>query len=550
MSVAALEKAIKLTALAGVQMLRKSQMNLFDLKPTTHEETHQRVGHVRHLPSGATVQVAPTQAKVHVTDEHHHVAPQPSDVVETTQGGSAMEPHERHGISKEEFDRIASNIGNHQYHEHGTGMSRGEFKQKVRNNEFPELIQSHLAAEKEKQEAAARTLSDAQAIIAQMTPPAGYTLALEGNEILIRGPYDADLGTRLKRAGGYWDGLHQKNRKLFAVPVEKAKSLARIFGNNEKAKVAQADQKKLAEIKRWLGYVEEKAPTGYLYQKGIDTLKTLGIDQHPEFKVRLDTAINTAKLTGAKAEVNKWLGYIEENIGKYWYSNGETKAAAAIAMLEWMGGDGTPYRAKLDNLRTEYQAKAKEAEKHKPSERKPRDIFPLAAAPPIGKPLRSGGQVIVYESSGQAFKIDEDMPSMYGHKLLGHEGERAAYFYYRPADPEEIAALEAREQVSAKKKEMATKITSLSRHILQTGTRPEHLAKPEGETLLNTFNIYGGGEQWVIQPDKIWYIRNNGMDGDDWSQNNIGTGGAGAIGTYIPYDEETASLLREMASMK
>ena len=40
-------------------------------------------------------------------------------------------------------------------------------------------------------------------------------------------------------------------------------------------------------------------------------------------------------------------------------------------------------------------------------------------------------------------------------------------------------------------------------------------------------------------------IQNNGRDGDDWSINNIQTGGAGAIGTYISYDEETAQKIKE-----
>ena len=43
-------------------------------------------------------------------------------------------------------------------------------------------------------------------------------------------------------------------------------------------------------------------------------------------------------------------------------------------------------------------------------------------------------------------------------------------------------------------------------------------------------NIYGGGTQYVVTRAYIWQIQNNGMDGDDWSQNNIRTGGAGAIG--------------------
>lgn len=64
--------------------------------------------------------------------------------------------------------------------------------------------------------------------------------------------------------------------------------------------------------------------------------------------------------------------------------------------------------------------------------------------------------------------------------------------------------------------------------------------KAEGETIQHPVrpeNLYGGGQWWVIDKDKnrIWNIKNNGADGDDWGRNNIETGGAGAIGVYVPY---------------
>ena len=63
---------------------------------------------------------------------------------------------------------------------------------------------------------------------------------------------------------------------------------------------------------------------------------------------------------------------------------------------------------------------------------------------------------------------------------------------------------------------------------------------------LNPENAWGGGEWWVIQPEWIWYIRNNGFDGDDWGRNNVETGGAGAIGVRVPFSEELAAQIREL----
>lgn len=69
----------------------------------------------------------------------------------------------------------------------------------------------------------------------------------------------------------------------------------------------------------------------------------------------------------------------------------------------------------------------------------------------------------------------------------------------------------------------------------------------EGEEIQHPIcpeNIYGGGKWWIIQEKWIWEIHNNGSDGDDWSRNNVNTGGAGAIGKRIPYSEEVAEKIR------
>ncbi len=61
-------------------------------------------------------------------------------------------------------------------------------------------------------------------------------------------------------------------------------------------------------------------------------------------------------------------------------------------------------------------------------------------------------------------------------------------------------------------------------------------------------NIYGGGNWYVLQPQKkwIWMIQNNGSDGSDWSCNNVKTGGAGAIGKRIRWDDKVADQIRQL----
>lgn len=65
------------------------------------------------------------------------------------------------------------------------------------------------------------------------------------------------------------------------------------------------------------------------------------------------------------------------------------------------------------------------------------------------------------------------------------------------------------------------------------------------------FNIYGGGHSWIIDKEgnKIWFIRNNGSDGDNWGLNNVATGGAGAIGVYVEYTEELETLIKKYVEL-
>jgi hypothetical protein len=331
--------------------------------------------------------------------------------------------------------------------------------------------------------------------------PKGYNLEPEGKNLLLHGPFSEDLHARIKRMGGYWDGATYKNRRLWVIPAEKAKSLATIFKNNAEAVEKKQEAENLSEIKRWLGYVESKSPDGYVYQNGVDKLLTLGIDKHTELKARLDAAIAKAKEVRAAQE-------------KQW---AEEKAA---------------------------RAKERETERAKAaSTPKQRILYPDGSAPSLNVPMRRYGKVIVFESTGKPFRIDEGAPSLHGSHLLGHEGDYGRYYYYRDATPEEIAQVEQREAEAQAKQEATKQIAAIKADIKARGERPEGMNAPEGERVYDTQNIYGGGDWFVVGPEWIWYIQNNGMDGDNWAANNVRTGGAGAIGWRVPYDPELAQKL-------
>lgn len=60
---------------------------------------------------------------------------------------------------------------------------------------------------------------------------------------------------------------------------------------------------------------------------------------------------------------------------------------------------------------------------------------------------------------------------------------------------------------------------------------------------------YGGGDWFVVTSSHIWYVQNNGGDGDNWGANNIVTGGAGAMGWRMPRTDEMVSELGQLDAL-
>ncbi len=298
------------------------------------------------------------------------------------------------------------------------------------------------------------------------------------------------------------------------------------------------------ELIRWLGYVEEKATSGYVYKNGVDKLNSLGIDRFPGLKKRLDSALSLAssirdKESSAKEEARSResakprtyldIPYDDKEIGKrhgarwdndarLWYVTGEVPIALqkynpseslSEGTFKIGGGQGYGY--------TEFR----------PGEtvRNPRGDAPK--------------YVTVLTASKKYFREDG---------MSFGVGDESGYVYMataRPATAEESAPLVSREAMREKQAATTREIDALAKKFREQGERPEDAGRVDGERILDTQNIYGGGDWWVIQPDAIWYIQNNGADGDNWSLNNVRTGGAGAIGWRMPFNKTMVPQLRE-----
>ena len=55
--------------------------------------------------------------------------------------------------------------------------------------------------------------------------------------------------------------------------------------------------------------------------------------------------------------------------------------------------------------------------------------------------------------------------------------------------------------------------------------------------------------EYIDTGEYIWAVTNNGMDGHDWSRNNIRTGGAGAIGHRYSRAPERLGWLAEQENL-
>ena len=155
---------------------------------------------------------------------------------------------------------------------------------------------------------------------------------------------------------------------------------------------------------------------------------------------------------------------------------------------------------------------------------------------------RKGEDGILYIIRTNPRYFREDGMSFGVGRNSGHLYE----YYARPATAEEAAPLLEREEKRRMATEAGKRRSTLADKIRSEGSIPPGKHIPEGERVSDTSNVYGGGDWFVIGDDYIWYVENNGMEGDDWSLNNVQTGGAGAIGWRVPYDEDLAEQIRSL----
>jgi hypothetical protein len=117
----------------------------------------------------------------------------------------------------------------------------------------------------------------------------------------------------------------------------------------------------------------------------------------------------------------------------------------------------------------------------------------------------------------------------------------------REATETEAAPVMQEEASKLRRSEAEAKLKQILHTIRQPSHVPSGTHRVHGEKLLTQGRdqiLYGGGSWFVIDPGGIWYVENRGSDGDDWSNNNVETGGAGGIGYRVPHDAALEATLR------
>lgn len=305
---------------------------------------------------------------------------------------------------------------------------------------------------------------------------------------------------------------------------------------------SEEKRKQVFEIERWLAYVEGKASTGFLYERGLQECQKLGIEMYPQGLARLDTACKTAEIVKSVKDVENLLRHIENKLESHWYKKADEK----ISLLRCRGYDTSMFEERLEIWKQNVwkqklagyegqvyhlfggsgychsgwtKGRTVENSKENIGAGGPKFLYVLYA------------EKEYYQAEGWNFGVGDEQGVLY-HAIC------------RAATVDEAAPLKSNLLKREREKNAKKGFDYVRKKIISKGEKPKGISPwPEGQIILNTFNIYGSGECFVIGRQSIWYIENNGNDGDSGELNNVRTGGAGAIGWRIKYSQVLATML-------
>lgn len=148
---------------------------------------------------------------------------------------------------------------------------------------------------------------------------------------------------------------------------------------------------------------------------------------------------------------------------------------------------------------------------------------------------------VFYREDGLSFGLPDDTGWM--HTITAKPAE----------DETAIQSIKDREQQELTVAQARTRRKELAKMFRDRGDFPttETDLRREDRLVLSGRNsvAYGGGNWFVITPSHIWFVQNNGGDGDNWGSNNVVTGGAGAMGWRMPRTDELVGELQQLDAL-
>ena len=167
-----------------------------------------------------------------------------------------------------------------------------------------------------------------------------------------------------------------------------------------------------------------------------------------------------------------------------------------------------------------------------------------SSLPPIGVPFKESHDRWVVPTWISRGRYVEDASSLGG----SHWEEYEFLVRVRPANGDEVTAHLERHAAARIEREALLAavrfVDEVADFVKAQDDRPR-TSWPEGLPLFDSFDIYGGGSRFVLEDDgqSLWYIRNNGMDGDAWDCGNLGN----SIGYRGKVDAEMRDRLLDLA---
>lgn len=292
----------------------------------------------------------------------------------------------------------------------------------------------------------------------------------------------------------------------------------------------------------------------YLSNNWMSSLNLEMVKEFPDLVDEYKSKKKVYIVSDTKIKIDNYIGYIKDNLKENrWYSNGEIKIKEWLALLKKYEEE-TKYISNIEDkvVFLKEQLKAKKAKIAETIF----EIYNWNGAYTRGEIVRDGDKIGKVIKAWKYFEPDS--------MSLGHIWQDGAWMHWAKIDTDITKSelktfLEEEERINKetqerdrirkeenrRKKTIEDSVYKLKNYIQNNGSYPKNKnERVIGEIIFDDFNIYGGGYRVIVQDDVVWFLENNGSDGDNWSYNNIVTGGAGAIGHYAEIDETIRDLIK------